>query len=338
MTPGRSALNDPLARPVTPYRLRAAMATSGFSTPAIERAVEIATTTPDRKAWSVFLSRTLALLGSLLLLAGAICAVAYNWTRIGRFGKFALIEAAIVIAALVGWRLLPRLSGQLALFGAAVLVGPLLAIYGQTYQTGADPYGLFLTWAGLILPWVIVARFSLLWVLLLLLLDVGMMLWWSQVVGTEDLPALPLAIAALHGIALIAWEWQLARPRPWLDERWAAYVVAAGGLAALTIGSAVFIIEDVDAGAAGFASIVLLAAAIAAASHHYRRVRTDLLMVTLAGMSGLVVVAVFVGRIVFDWLDLGTFGFLLLTAFVIAEITVGLKWFRRARAGVGATG
>ena len=338
MTPGGSAPNDPLDRTTTPHRLRAAMATSGFGTPAIERAMELATSTPDEKAWRVFLSRTLALLGSVLLLAGAICAVAYNWTRIGRFGKFALIEAVIVIAALTGWYLLPKLSGRLALFGAAVLVGPLLAVYGQTYQTGADPYGLFLTWAGLIVPWVIVARFSLLWILLIGLLDVGMMLWWSQVVGTEDLPALPLAIAALHGIALIAWEWQLARPRPWLDERWAAYVVAAGGFAALTIGSSVFIVEDRDAGLAGIASLVLLAGAITAAFHHYRRVRTDLLMVTLAGMSGLVVLAVFVGRIIFDWLDLEVFGFLLMTAFVIAEITFGLQWFRGARAEAGGAG
>ena len=338
MTPGGSATNDSLDRTATPHRLRAALATSGFGIPAIERAVELATSTPDAKEWNTFLSRTLALLGSVLLLAGAICAVAYNWTEIGRFGKFALIEAAIIIAALMGWRLLPRLPGRLALFGASVLVGPLLAVYGQTYQTGADPYGLFLTWAGLIIPWVIVARFSLLWILLIGLLDVGMMLWWSQVVGTEDLPALPLAIAALHGLAFIGWEWQLARTRPWLDERWAAYVIAAGGFAALTIGSAVFIIEDMDAGLAGVASLTLLAGAIAAVFHHHRRVRTDLLMVTLAGTAGLVVLAVFVGRIIFDWLDLDVFGFLLMTAFVIAEITFGLRWFRSARAETEMTG
>src|SRR5687768_4641974 len=335
MTPGGSDPNDPLVRAATPYRLRAAMATAGFTPQAIERAVELATRTPDAKAWGVFLSRTLGLLGSVLLLAGAVCAVAYNWTRIGKFGKFALLEVAIIAAALLAWRLLPRLSGRIALFAAAVLVSPLFAIYGQTYQTGADPYGLFITWAALIVPWVIVARFSLLWLLLILLLDVGLMLWWSQVVGTEDLPALPLAIAALHGIAFIVWEWQLARPKPWLDERWAAHVVAAGGFAALTIGSAVFIVEDRDAGLAGLASIVLLAGAIAAVFHRYRQVRPDMLMVTLAGMSGLVLLAVFVGRIIFDWLDLEVFGFLLMTAFVIAEITFAVQWFRNSRTQPG---
>lgn len=323
---------DPLYEPATPHRVRAAATAAGLGAPAIERAVEIAIRTPDADAWRAFLSRTLALLGAALLLAGAVCAVAYNWTRIGRFGKFALIEAAIVIAALVGWRLLPRLSGRIALFASAVLVGPLLAVYGQTYQTGADPYGLFLTWAALIVPWVIAARFSLLWVLLVALLDVGMMLWWSQVVGTEDLPALPLAIAALHGIALIAWEWQYARPEQWLDERWAAHLVAAAGFAAVTVGSAVFILEDTDAGLAGVASLLLLGGAMAGVFHHHRRVRPDALMETIAGMAGLVVLAVFVGRIIFDWLDLEVFGFLLMTAFVIAEISFGLRWFRSTRA------
>ena len=323
---------DPLEQPANPYRLRAAATAAGLGSPAIDRAVEIASGTPDASAWKVFLSRTLALLGASLLLAGIVCAVAYNWTRIGRFGKFALLEGAIVIAALLGWRLLPRLSGRIWLFAASVLVGPLLAIYGQTYQTGADPYGLFLTWALLIVPWVIVARFPLLWLLAIALLDRGMMLWWSQVVGTEDLPALPLAITALHGLALIAWEWQLTRRRPWLEERWAAHVVAAVGLAALTIGSSVFILEDRDAGIAGFLSLVLLAAAIAGALRHYRRVRPDPLMVTLAAVAGMVIVAVFVGRIIFDWLDLELFGFVLMSAFVIAEITYGLKWYRRSRA------
>lgn len=331
MPPTGGTSSDPLDRPATPHGVRRAMAAGGLNAPAIERAVGIAIRTPDAAAWRAFLSRTLVLLGSVLLLAGAVCAVAYNWTRIGRFGKFALLEAAIVIAALLGWRLLPRLSGRVALFAAAVLIGPLLAVYGQTYQTGADPYGLFLTWAALTVPWVIAGRFSLLWVLLLALLDVGMMLWWSQVVGTEDLPALPLAIAALHGVALIAWEWQLTRSRPWLDERWAAHVVAAAGFAALTIGSSVFIVEDRDAGLAGLASLLLLAGAMVGVFHHHRRVRPDPLVVTIAGMAGLVVLAVFVGRIIFDWLDLEVFGFLLMTAFVIAEITFGVRWFRSSR-------
>lgn len=313
---------------MTPRRIRSILAEAGLSEAAVARGGQLAEQTPDRRAWNAFLSRMLAVLGATLVLAGIVCAVAYNWDRVGRFGKFAVLELAIVATAVAGWRLLPRLSGQLSLLGAAVLVGTLLAVYGQTYQTGADPYGLFLTWAALILPWVVAAQMSLLWLLVLALVDVGLMLWWSQVVGTNELPSLPLAIASLHALALIAWEWQLSRPHPWLDERWAAQLVAATGFGALTIGSAVFIIEGSDAGFPGILSLILLAAAIAGAFHQYRRVRPDPLMVTVAGAAGMVLVAVVVGRVIFDWLDLGTVGFILMAAFVIAEITFGVRWFR----------
>ena len=321
-------LSDPLERAATPSRIRGAGAAAGLPDPAIARGVAIAGMTPDATAWSVFLSRTLALLGVSLLLAGVVCAVAYNWARLGRFGKFALIEAAIVVAALAGWRLLPRVTGQLALFAAAVLVGPLLATYGQTYQTGADPYGLFLTWGLVIIPWVVAARFSLLWLLALGLFDLAMMLWWSQVVATDDLPALPAAIAALHGLALIGWEWQYGRDR-WLDERWAAHVIAATGLTALTVGSAILIIEDIDAGIGGLASLLLLGGAILGFFHHYRRVRPDRLMLTLAGGTGMAVAAVAAARAIFDWFELGVAGFFVMALVLLAEIALGVRWFRK---------
>ena len=115
------------------------------------RALTLVDATPDTPAWHQFLSRVLLLLGAGLVLSGVVCFVAFNWDRFGAFAKFALIEIAIAGAAIYGWRALPKLAGQVALSAAAILVGPLLALYGQTYQTGADPYGLFLGWLALIL-------------------------------------------------------------------------------------------------------------------------------------------------------------------------------------------
>ncbi len=73
----------------------------------------------------------------------------------------------------------------MALFAAAVLVGPLLGVYGQTYQTGADPWGLFAFWALLILPWVVVAHFTALWILTIALLDTALVLYWIQVASSR---------------------------------------------------------------------------------------------------------------------------------------------------------
>src|SRR5688572_10481121 len=115
---------DPLELSATPHRVRTAARAAGFSDDALERALDFAIKTPPPAAWRRFLSGALALMGTGLVLAGVVCFVAYNWTRIGRFGKFALVELAIIAATLVAWRKLPKLSGQVSLLAAAALVGP----------------------------------------------------------------------------------------------------------------------------------------------------------------------------------------------------------------------
>ncbi|MFN2567215.1 MAG: DUF2157 domain-containing protein [Gemmatimonadaceae bacterium] len=329
---------DPLSLPATPARLRAAAQAAALSPRALDRALEVATATPGAPAWHRFLSRALMSLGAALVLAGVICFFAYNWDRIGRFGKFALIEAGIVAAALLAWRRLARLSGQVALTAAAVLVGLLLAVYGQTYQTGADPYGLFMTWALLMLPWVIAARFTALWVIEVILVDVTLSLWWSQVVAppwADPSVATCVIIGLVHALAIAAWEWQIRRRTPWLTEKWAPHELGLVAFASLVIAASVFVVDPVDfsdvvnvAGAIGLAALI---ASIAAAFWYYRQVRPDRFMVTVAGAAGLALAAVAVGRLLIEDLDLEEFGLLLVGLFVIAEITLGLRWLRQTR-------
>jgi uncharacterized membrane protein len=330
--------SGPLSLPATPYRLRAAAQAASLSPRALDRALEIATATPDPSAWHRFLSRTLALLGTALILAGVVCFFAYNWDRLGRFGKLGLIETGIVAAALVAWWRLPRVSGQIALTAAAVLVGPLLAVYGQTYQTGADPYGLFLTWALLIVPWVIAARFTTLWVIEVVLLDVALTLWWSQVLSpswTEQWRAVFVIVALIHAVAIAAWERQIRRPRPWLTEKWAPHELALVALAGLVLAAGTFVLDPTEYGgpidAAGLVALALLVAGIPTAFWYYQHVRSDRFMVTAAGAAGLALGAFVVGRVVVEDLDLEGWGLLLLAIFVVAEITYGLRWLRQTR-------
>jgi uncharacterized membrane protein len=313
----------------TPQRIRIAAKAAAFSNEALERALDIVLRTPDSAAWRRFLSRTLALLGTCLLLAGAICFIAYNWTRIGRFGKFALVEIGIIGATVFAWRTLPRLSGQASLFAAAVLVGPLLALYGQTYQTGADPYGLFLTWSLLILPWTLIARFSPLWLLVILVLDVAAYLFGSQILDSEfDRLWTLLCAALLHWVAVAVWEWQARRPAPWLDERWAVRAVAALGLVGLLIPAVVLVVDRKDAGLPGSVGLIALATAITVAFRYYRAVRRDSFMLTTAVATGMVWATVLVGRIILVEMDLDVLGLFVMAGIIVAEIAVGIKWYR----------
>jgi uncharacterized membrane protein len=334
---------DPLLLSATPHRIRALGQAAALSPAALARAIEIATATPPPAAWHRFLARALTVLGAALVLAGAICFFAYNWDRIGRFGKFGLIDAGIVSAALAAWWRLPRLSGQVALTAASVLVGPLLAVYGQTYQTGADPYGLFLTWALLIVPWVIAARFTALWVIEVILLDIALTLWWSQVAspGWEDWPANFVIVAVVHAIALASWEWQIRRPMPWLAEKWGAHELALVGFAALVFGAAELVVDPTDVvgrfKAAGSLALALLTVSVPLALWYYQHVRPDRFMVTAAGAAGLALAAVVVGRILLEDMNMEGWGLLLLAIFVIAEITYGLRWLRETGPPGGAS-
>jgi uncharacterized membrane protein len=314
---------DPLELPATPSRVRDIGRRAALPLPVVRRALALATATPDEEEWRRFLSRVLALLGAGLILAGTVCFVAYNWTRFGRFAKFGLLELAIMAAAAIAWRTLPRLSGQVALAGAAVLVGPLLALYGQTYETGADPYGLFLAWLALIVPWVIAARFSPLWLLALGLLDMSVVLYGTQVVATNvDADALFLAVSAIHALALVAWEVQRR-----LTDRRSPHLIAVVAFGALLVPAAIRVVED-SPGPVATLGLAGLAAAIAAVMHYYRRVRPDRFMVTIAVATGLAWMAAGIGRIVFRELDLEVGGLFIMSIVVLGEIALGLRWYR----------
>ena len=148
--------------------------------------------------WFSWVRRMLLFFGSALVLAGIIFFFAYNWAAMGKFLKFGLLEAGILVCIVASHlRGRTQLSGKVLLLSSSVLVGVLLAVYGQIYQTGADAYGLFLSWALLIFGWVIISEFAALWVIWLILLNTGAILYWQQVgdhVRSSSMPDGPRSI------------------------------------------------------------------------------------------------------------------------------------------------
>ena len=125
----------------------------------------------------VFFSRVVLVFAVLLLCSGVIFFFAYNWDDLSRYNKFALAQGAFIVSLLPLLKVnLQQPAGQAAMFAASLLVGALLALVGQTYQSGADTYQLFLVWALLITPWVLLARMPALWLLLLILLNISLVL------------------------------------------------------------------------------------------------------------------------------------------------------------------
>jgi hypothetical protein len=187
-------------------------------------------------------------------------------------------------------------------------------------------------------PWVIAAQFAALWAIEVILLDVALTLWWSQVVSpmwAEHWVANFVIVAVVHAIAIAAWEWQIRRPKPWLTETWAPHELALVGFGALVVAAGTFVLDPIDyarrINVAGATGLALLVAFVAVAFSYYQRVREDRFMVTAAGAAGLALAAFVVARVVIEDLGMEGWGFLLVGLFVIAEITYGLRWLRQAR-------
>ncbi|MCI0507950.1 MAG: DUF2157 domain-containing protein [Gammaproteobacteria bacterium] len=127
--------------PVTINRLKHIANALQLSVQTQQRVIELAGLKPDNAAWLRFIDRFLLICGVTLALVGVMSFFAYNWADLHKFGKFALIEIGIISLAVTAYfKTVDKLSGKAALFGAAVLTGVLLVVYGQTYQTGADCY------------------------------------------------------------------------------------------------------------------------------------------------------------------------------------------------------
>ena len=158
----------------------------GLDARGVDALLEIAEARPGASESLKFLSRMFAIGGLLSLAAGVVFFVAANWSAIAVFGRFALLEMLLLACVIIAlFRLPPSDLGRGALFLAFVVTGALLALFGQTYQTGADVYELFLTWALLGLPLVVLVNWGVSSAAWLLVLNISLMLFcgWHSMGG-----------------------------------------------------------------------------------------------------------------------------------------------------------
>jgi uncharacterized membrane protein len=109
-----------------------------------------------------------------------------------------------------------ELISKVLLVVLSILVGTLLALVGQTYQTGADSWELFFYWALFILPWVFISRFWAMWIFWIGLIDISITLYQNRILDFSPIEILFM----LNSLALVAWEY-LKHHFKWLDNFWA---------------------------------------------------------------------------------------------------------------------
>ena len=128
---------------------------------------------PEQLAY--WLPRGVAVLAAALCGFGVILWIAANWETLGRFGRFALLQTLFLVMC-AGALLKPGARVPLGL-AALLTIGGLFAYFGQTYQTGADPWQLFAMWAVLALPIALSVRSDVLWTPWALIVSTGISLW-----------------------------------------------------------------------------------------------------------------------------------------------------------------
>ena len=285
--------------------------------------LRIAGMIPSPAQWRTFLGNLALWLGIIAVAAALISFFAFNWQDISRFTKFGLVEALVVGALVTGWRVgLDGMAGKAVLTFLCLLVGALLALVGQIYQTGADTYELFALWSVLILPWVMVSRFVPLWLIWLCLLNVAAILYFSLGRAEERVFWAPFL---LNSLALVAWEAAHRSGLSWVKEDWPPRLIAvASALAATAL--ILWAIFDGERGSALLATLVYLAW-IAGLYGWYRHVRTDLLMLAAGLLSLVIAVAAFLSN---GLLDSGNEGgaFLFIGLTVIGMSALGAFWLR----------
>ena len=317
----------------TPELLMHLAAERHLSEPNLEQALRLIGHLPGRREWLRFLEVVLLTLGALFLLAGVIFFFAYNWADLHRFAKLGLIQAAIVAAAAIAHFVgLDKLAGKVALTSAAVLFGPLLAVFGQIYQTGADAYTLFVAWSILAVGLVLIGRFVPLWLLFQALLTVTIALYLEQVWGARALPIWQI-LFVVNALFLIGWEAAIGRGISWVQGRWAAQLSAAAAFVTVTVAAVSFIFESENwALMAPFSTVapVLYVLFLGAVLSVYRRKIPDLFVLTMSMLSLIVVVSSVVARLLdFDEILM----FLLMGIVVIVQAALAVTWLRRVSQG-----
>ncbi len=103
----------------------------------------------------LFLQFQLRLFGTIFSLVGIIFFFAFHWQDLPKFGKFGILFLTLLASTI--YSIFSRGESQkkeLSYLVSVMLIGQILFVFGQTYQTGANSFYLFFAWLVFSAPFV----------------------------------------------------------------------------------------------------------------------------------------------------------------------------------------
>lgn len=294
----------------------------------LQEALRITGVTPGASDWKRFFDQLTLWLGTVFCAAAVIFFFAYNWQAMGRYAKFGLVEILIVLSLLFCWRFdLEKTAGKAVLLMSTLLTGALLALVGQTYQTGADTYELFAAWAAAVLPWALAGRFGALWLVWLTLLNLATIFYFQTFGGLFgwmfSTERKLWTLFALNTAALVFWEGAAQMGLSWLRERWSVRIVATASGGVITT-LMVWAVLD-SHGSDRLYAVLVYFAWMAAAYTYYRYRLIDVFMLAGGVLSAIIVITVILVRTM-DRMEAGAF--LLIGMIIIGMSAAGGLWLK----------
>ena len=168
---------------------------------------------PSGADWRILAMYLLLGAGACFLVSGLLFFFAYNWEALTGATKITIALAALVTVTLTAlFAPLPRLA-VLTLHTASVcLIGAVLAVLGQVYQTGANAFDFFCAWLVLTLPWLAAVRFAPLWLAGFALVNAAFVTYTQQYGIEFSFLVSGTLLFALNAVGwLLLWRWFRSR-------------------------------------------------------------------------------------------------------------------------------
>ena len=291
---------------------------------------------PGPAAWRRFITVSSLSLGAALFLSGMVFFFAFNWHLLHKFIKLGSIAALLALSITAGFmKGHGTPAGKVAWIAASVITGVYLAVFGQIYQTGADAWQLFASWALLIAGWTAVSLYAPHWALFLVITETTAVLYLIQSGNARGEFIQPFVLlAAVNAALYLAFDLLRRSGAAWLDRPWFVRLLATAAIAFFLIPVSIYILDfKTTAGNDFFPGLTLLLfAAFGAALFPVLKKSHDLYILAVAIFSLIVYGSALyihvIGRPEFDsffaWLVLG---------FLIVAQAAGAVFILKAVAG-----